>query len=58
MRVSVPKPDKNGDAPTINLKSTHKKMTTPILVYADSEANNAPIDEVTPSGTNRKKLRA
>jgi hypothetical protein len=48
MRVSVPKLYKNGNASTMNFKNTHKKITTPIVVYADSEAINAPIDEVTP----------
>jgi hypothetical protein len=50
MRVSVPKPDKNGKAPTLSFKAEHKKTQIPIVIYADSEAINHEIHKVTPSG--------
>jgi hypothetical protein len=48
--VSVPKPDKDGKAPTLSFKAEHKKTQIPIVIYADSEAINHQITEVTPSG--------
>jgi hypothetical protein len=50
MRVSVPKLNKDGKAPTLSFKTEHKKTHIPIVIYADSEAINHQITEVTPSG--------
>jgi hypothetical protein len=50
MRVSVPKPDKDGKAPTLSVKAEHKKTQIPIVIYADSDAIKHEIHEVTPSG--------
>ena len=50
MRVSVSKPDKDGEAHTLSFKVEHKKTQIPIVIYADSEAINHQITEVTPSG--------
>jgi hypothetical protein len=50
MRVSVPKSDKDGKAPTLSFKADHKKTQIPIVIYTDSEAINHEVNEVTPSG--------
>jgi hypothetical protein len=54
MRVSVPKPDKDGKAPTLSFKAEHKKTQIPIVIYADSEAINHEGHEVTPSGKSER----
>jgi hypothetical protein len=50
MRVSVPKPDKDGKAPTLSFKAEHKKTQIPTMIYADSEAINHESHEKTSSG--------
>eukprot|EP00873_Tetraselmis_striata_P014085 jgi/Tetstr1/434349/TSEL_023455.t1 len=46
MLTSLPPPDKA----SCGFKALHKSMAVPIVIYADSEAINAPIDERSPSG--------
>jgi hypothetical protein len=49
MRLSVPKPDKDGKAPTLSFKAEHKKKPIPIVIYANSDAINHEIHKVTPN---------
>jgi hypothetical protein len=42
MRVAVPHPEMDGNAPYLSLKGGRKYTQIPIVIYANSEAVNSP----------------